>query len=155
VRQRLAVGLVAALAMGCGEPTAEPVTAAVTIVYAAATGMPPQYPGCLVNQTQIAASWLDYQGYFMTPDPPDRWTITYPDVPTGVEQRIRVNDPRRCDASVTGVATDGITANGVTLTRLVDTPGQLGDEPGLAFTVAPGGAVSAAAAARYARTKKR
>lgn len=154
MRQPCAMALLVALATGCGEPTAEPVTSAVTIVYAASTGMPPPYPGCLVNQINIAASWLDYQAYFMTPDPPDRWTITYPDVPTGVEQRIRINDPRRCDASATGVATDGITANGVTLTRVVDTPGQLGDEPGLAFTVSPGGDVSAAAAGHASTTKR-
>lgn len=141
-----ALPLLAALGAGCGE-SGPAGTVAVAFVYAAPTAPDPQiaaqFPTCvqLVSQTHIHASWLDFQAYFLTPEPPDRWTITYPDVPVGVEHRIRVNDPNRCDLNATGAVTVGTTANGTTLTRVVDTPGS-GTEPGLAFVVnADGGVV--------------
>lgn len=142
---RLVLATAAALACGdAGSPGAT--TAGVAIVYAAPTAADPQiaalYPTCFqqVSQTHIHASWLDYQAYFLTPEAPDRWTITYPDVPVGREHRIRVNDPNRCDLNATGAVTTGITANGVLLTRVADTPGS-GTEPGLAFTVDADGTV--------------
>ncbi len=71
---------------------------------------------------------------------PDRWEITFQDAPIGGEQRIRVSDPNVCPQNPTGAATEGVSANGVTLTRIVDTPGS-GIEPGLAFSVSADGAV--------------
>jgi hypothetical protein len=41
----------------------------------------------------------------------------------------------------TGASTEGVMANGVTLNRVVDTPGS-GIEPGLAFSVSPDGIVT-------------
>ncbi len=61
-------------------------------------------------------------------------------VPVGKEQRFRINDPAACDRNETGAITEGITVNGVPLSRVVGTPGS-GIEPGLAFTVGQHGQV--------------
>jgi hypothetical protein len=134
-----------ALAAACGT---EPVTTAtVEFGYAAPTAadqaIAMQFPACFqgVNQTHIHPSWREYEASLLTADGSDRWVITFDDVPVGVEQRFRINDPNNCDLNATGATTTDITANGVTLTRVVDTPGS-GIEPGLAFTVSGNGAVT-------------
>ena len=135
----------AALAAACGTEPAT--TATVEFVYSAPTApdqaIATQFPACFqgVSQTHIHPSWHQYEASFLTADGPDRWTITFDDVPVGVEQRFRINDPNHCDLNATGATTTGITANGVTLTRGVDTPGS-GIEPGLAFTVGGNGTVT-------------
>ena len=77
----------------------------------------------------------------MTAAAADRWQITFDDVPVDSEQRIRISDPNACRTDPNGASTTNIFANGVLLTRVVDTPGN-GTEPGLAFTVAAGGVVT-------------
>ena len=72
---------------------------------------------------------------------PDRWEITFTDVPVGSEQRIRISDPNTCALNETGASTEGVSANGTVLARVVDTPGN-GIEPGLAFEVAADGSVT-------------
>lgn len=62
-------------------------------------------------------------------------------MPVGSEQRIRVGDPNTCAENPTGASTEDVTANGVLLTRIVDTPGS-GIEPGLAFSAAADGTVT-------------
>ena len=62
-------------------------------------------------------------------------------VQVGSEQRIRISDPNACALNATGASTDGVSANGTLLTRVVDTPGS-GVEPGLAFEVAADGSVT-------------
>ena len=57
------------------------------------------------------------------------------------DQRIRISDPNACALNATGASTDGVSANGTLLTRVVDTPGS-GIEPGLAFEVAADGSVT-------------
>lgn len=71
----------------------------------------------------------------------NRWEITFENVPTDGEQRIRISDPNVCAMNSTGASTEGVMANGVTLNRVVDTPGS-GIEPGLAFSVSPDGIVT-------------
>ena len=71
----------------------------------------------------------------------NQWVATFDDVPVGGRLRIRVSDPNVCASSLTGAATQGVYANGVRLTDVVGTPG-IGTEPGLAFTLAAGGAVT-------------
>ena len=72
---------------------------------------------------------------------PNRWEITFTDVPFGSEQRIRISDPNACSLNATGASTEGVSANGTLLIRVVDTPGS-GIEPGLAFVVAADGSVT-------------
>lgn len=71
----------------------------------------------------------------------DRWEITFENVPTNGEQRIRISDPNVCALNPTGASTEGVLANGVALSRVVDTPGS-GIEPGLAFRVSADGTVT-------------
>jgi hypothetical protein len=135
----------ATLAAACGTEPAT--TATVEFAYSAPTApdqaIATQFPACFqgVNQTHIHPSWRQFEAFVLTADGPDRWTITFDDVPVGVEQRFRINDPNHCDQNATGATTTSITANDVTLSRMVDTPGS-GLEPGLAFTVTGSGAVT-------------
>ena len=94
-----------------------------------------------VNVTHLHAGWRDFQAFALTAMGPDRWEITFTDVPIGSEQRIRISDPNACALNATGASTEGVSANGTLLTRVVDTPGT-GIEPGLAFEVAANGSVT-------------
>ncbi len=146
----LAAGTAVAV-VGCGgdEPSG-PVgatTATVRFVYGASTAIDPAvaqaFPGCVqgVGQTHIHPSWRNFARVNMQAAGADSWEITFQDVPVGGEQRIRVSDPNVCAQNPTGAATEGVSANGVTLTRIVDTPGS-GIEPGLAFSVSADGSVT-------------
>ena len=121
--------------------------ATVRFVYGASTAVDPGvaegFPGCVqgVGQTHIHPGWRDFARVTMPAVGPDNWEITFQDVPVGGEQRIRVSDPNVCAQNPTGAATEGVSANGVTLTRIVDTPGS-GIEPGLAFSVSAQGTVT-------------
>ena len=146
----LAVGTAVAI-IGCaGDEPSGPVgatTATVRFVYRASTALDPVvaegFPGCVqgVGQTHIHASWRNFARVGMQAAGADSWEITFQDVPVGGEQRIRVSDPNVCAQNPTGAATEGVSANGVTLTRIVDTPGS-GIEPGLAFSVSADGSVT-------------
>lgn len=135
----LALPLAATIAAGCGDG-APSGTATVAFVYAAPTTTDPavaaQFPACVqgVGQTHIHPSWRGFVRVELTAEGSDRWTVTFDDVPVAIENRIRVSDPNTCAQNATGASTTGVSANGVTLTRVVDTPGS-GTEPGLAFTV--------------------
>lgn len=146
----LAAGTAVAL-IGCaGEEPSGPVgatTATVRFVYGAPTAIDPAvaegFPGCVqgVGQTHIHPGWRDFARVGMQAAGADSWEITFQDVPVGGEQRIRVSDPNVCAQNATGAATEGVSANGVTLSRIVDTPGS-GIEPGLAFSVSADGSVT-------------
>ncbi len=140
-------------AMACGIREDEPAgggpprtQATVTFVYVATTSIDQtvaeHFPACVegMGQTHIHPSWLGFNRVDMT-DAGDRWTITFPEVPVGSRERIRVSDPNACAENPTGAATRNVFANDVLLTDVVDTPGS-GIEPGLAFTVAEDGAVT-------------
>jgi hypothetical protein len=100
------------------------------------------FPQCVqgVNFTHLHAGWHDFQAFALTAIGSDRWEISLNDVPVGSEQRIRISDPNTCALNATGASTEGVSANGTLLTRIVDTPGS-GIEPGLAFEVATDGSV--------------
>lgn len=142
----------ALLVLGCdgGEDATEPpaaTRATVEFTYEAPTSIDPvvaqRFPNCVqgVGQTHIHPGWRDFARFDMTAVGADRWEISFADVPVGSEQRIRVSDPNVCADNPTGAATANVMANGVLLTRIVDTPGA-GTEPGLAFTVAADGTVT-------------
>ncbi len=132
----------------CGDDsTAPPGSATVVFSYMAPTVTDPavaaMFPQCVqgVNVTHLHAGWRDFRAFPLTAMGPDRWEITFIDVPVGSEQRIRISDPNTCAQNATGASTEGVSANGTLLTRVVDTPGS-GIEPGLAFDVAADGSVT-------------
>jgi len=94
-----------------------------------------------VGRTHIHPSWRDFDRIEMTPRGADLWEIAFTDVPVNVRQSIRVSDGNACDQNATGAATRNVFANDVLLVEVVPTPGA-GIEPGLAFTVSPGGVVT-------------
>ncbi len=140
-------------ASGCGddssgpEPSGGPVNATVQFVYAAPTTTDPEvaanFPQCVqgVSVTHIHPSWRGYPAIPLTAVEAERWEISFTDVPVGAEQRIRISDPNTCALNPTGASTEGVSANGTLLTRIVDTPGS-GTEPGLGFRVAADGTVA-------------
>ena len=121
--------------------------ATVTFSYSASTSTDPSvaaiHSQCVqgVGVTHLHAGWRNFQSFALTAVEPDRWEITFTDVPVGSEQRIRISDPNACVLNATGASTEGVSANGILLTRVVDTPGS-GIEPGLAFEVEADGSVS-------------
>jgi len=129
---------------GLAAPT---IFATVVFSYSAATSTDPSvaamHSQCAqgVNVTHLHAGWRNFQAFALTAVAPDRWEITFTDVPVGFEQRIRISDPNSCTLNATGASTEGVSANGILLTRVVDTPGS-GIEPGLAFEVEADGSVS-------------
>ncbi len=151
ISRRLALGVVtlglACSGGGADNPVAPVPSVRVEFVYRAATitsgAVRAAFPDCVaaVGVTHIHPGWRDFVRINMTPVGNDRWEITFTDVPVGSEQRIRISDPNTCDSDPNGASTEGVSANGVLLTRIVDTPGN-GVEPGLAFRVAADGTVT-------------
>ena len=131
----------------CGDDSTGLNSATVVFSYMAPTTTDPavaaMFPQCVqgVNVTHLHAGWRDFEAFALTAMGPDRWEITFTDVPVGSEQRIRVSDPNACAINATGASTEGVSANGTVLTRIVDTPGT-GIEPGLAFEVTADGSVA-------------
>lgn len=141
--------------LGCGEPD-EPsppttpsgsTTATVRIVFMGATArrtdLPASAQACVsgVGTTHTHPSWRSFGGIPMQPVPPDRYEISFTDVPVNTRVSFRVNDQNACDENPTGAVTRNVLANDVRLTQNATTPGN-GDEPGYAFSVAPNGAIS-------------
>ena len=124
-----------------------PDVATVVFRYMAPTATDPavvvMFPQCVqdVNVTHLHAGWREFQVFALTGMGPDRWEITFTDVPVGSEQRIRISDPNTCASNATGASTEGVSANGTLITRVVGTPGN-GIEPGLAFEVTADGRIT-------------
>jgi hypothetical protein len=135
---------------GCGKantPTSSTsTTASIRMVFMGATArrsdLPASALGCAdaVGQTHTHPSWRSFAGIPLTPVPPDRYEITFTDVPVATRVSFRVNDQNSCDENPTGAVTRNIFVNGVRLTQNTTTPGN-GDEPGFAFTVDANGMV--------------
>ena len=145
----LVVGM-ALLIAACGD---DPVgggseTKTVDFVYSSPTSIDSttaaNFPNCVggVEMTHIHPSWRNFTRINMFAEGTDRWTITFTDAPVGEFLRIRISDPNQCSATnPTGAATTGATANGATLTEIVETPGN-GIEPGFGFEVNADGVVT-------------
>lgn len=148
-----AFAVVVSLAMlGCGEsdaPTSPPgsSTATVRLVFmgstARRTDLPPSAQACVngVGATHTHPSWRSFAAIPLQAVPPDRYEITFADVPVNSRVSFRVNDQNACDENATGAVTRNVFVNDVRLIQNATTPGN-GDEPGFAFTVAPNGTVS-------------
>ena len=148
----VAVLLLSLAAPGCDESTAPPsptaaTTATVRLVYSGSTArrsdLPPSALACAdgAGATHTHPSWRAFATVPLQPVPPDRYEITFTDVPVNTRVSFRVNDQNSCDENPTGAVTRNVFANDVRLLQNTTTPGN-GDEPGFAIIVAPNGAVS-------------
>jgi hypothetical protein len=93
-----------------------------------------------VGATHIHPSWRTFAGIALPAVPPDRYEITFNDVPIGTRVSFRINDQNACDENPTGAVTRNVFANDVRLIQNTTTPGN-GDEPGYALTVDANGAI--------------
>lgn len=122
-------------------------TATVRLVFMGPTArrsdLPPSAQACVsgVGATHTHPSWRSFGGIPLQPVPPDRYEITFTDVPVNMRVSFRVNDQNACDENPTGAVTRNVLVNDVRLIQNTTTPGN-GDEPGFALTVSPNGAIS-------------
>ena len=144
--------VVAFMTAGCGDgdeqsPTQpDATTTTVRIVFmgptARRTDLPLSAQACVngVGATHTHPSWRSFAGIPLQAVPPNRYEITFTDVPVDTRVSFRVNDQNSCDENPTGAVTRNIFVNDVQLTQNATTPGN-GDEPGFAFTVSANGTV--------------
>jgi hypothetical protein len=146
-----AVGLVISSCDRANAPSAPTppgsTTPTVRIVFSGSTArrtdLPPSAQPCVngVGATHIHPSWRNFDGISLQPVPPDRYEITFNDVPVGSRVSFRVNDQNSCDENPAGAVTRNVFANDVRLIQNTTTPGN-GDEPGYALTLAANGTIS-------------
>jgi hypothetical protein len=121
--------------------------ASVRIVFLGSTtrraDLPAAAQACVngVGQTHIHPSWRAFAGIPLQPVPPQRYELTFNDVPVNTPVSFRINDQNACDENPTGAVTRNVLANEVGLIQNGITPGN-GDEPGFRITVAPNGVVT-------------
>jgi hypothetical protein len=140
--------LPAAAGQGCTSPT-QPASpfATVRIVFRGPTArrsdLPPSAQACVagVGATHTHPSWRSFSTVPLQPVPPDRYEITFDDVPVETRVTFRVNDQNYCDQNPTGAVLRNVFANDVELRQNTTTPGN-GDEPGFAFRVSASGRVT-------------
>ena len=94
-----------------------------------------------VGATHIHPSWRSFAGIPLQPVPPDRYELSFNDVPVGTRVSFRINDQNSCDENPTGAVTRNVFANDVRLAQNATTPGN-GDEPGYALSVAANGVIT-------------
>lgn len=133
-----------------GPPFAAPIAptlATVRIVFLGATArradLPASAQACVngVGATHTHPSWRDFAGIPLQAVPPDRYEISFADVPVGTRVSFRVNDQNASDENPTGAVTRDVLVNDVRLVQNATTPGN-GDEPGFAFTIASNGTIT-------------
>jgi hypothetical protein len=138
--------------LGCDDSTSPPTSpdstmATVRIVFMGATSrradLPASAQACVngVGATHTHPSWRSFASIPMQPVPPDRYEISFADVPVNTRVSFRVNDQNACDENPTGAVTRNILVNDVRLIQNTTTPGN-GEEPGYAFTIASNGTIS-------------
>ena len=121
--------------------------ATVRIVFLGATArrsdLPASAEACVggVGATHTHPSWRNFAAIPLQAVPPDRYEISFSDVPANTRVSFRVNDQNACDENPTGAVTRNVLVNDVRLVQNATTPGN-GDEPGFAFTIAPNGTVT-------------
>jgi hypothetical protein len=136
--------------LGCDKPasttpSASPATVRIVFMGATArrTDLPASAQACVngVGTTHTHPSWRSFATVPMQPVPPDRYEISFTDIPVNTRVSFRVNDQNACDENPTGAVTRNVFVNNVRLIQNTTTPGN-GDEPGFAFSIAPDGAIS-------------
>jgi hypothetical protein len=93
-----------------------------------------------VGSTHTHPSWRGFAGIPLQPVPPDRYEISFADVPLDTSVSFRVNDQNWCDQNPTGAVLRNVFVNDVELVQNTLTPGS-GEEPGFAFVVDSAGRV--------------
>lgn len=155
MKARFVAVCLAVATLACDDSTSSPNptgpsssgTGTVRMVYMGATArrtdLPASAQPCVdgVGQTHTHPSWRSFAGIPLQPVPPDRYEITFADVPVNTRVSFRVNDQNSCDENPTGAVTRNVFINDVRLIQNATTPGN-GDEPGYAFTLAANGAIS-------------
>jgi hypothetical protein len=135
---------------GCDQTPVSPSQSTVATVRIAFLGsttrrsdLPASAQACVagVGATHIHPSWRSFAGIPLQPVPPDRYEITFNDVPIGTRVSFRVNDQNSCDENATGAVTRNVLANDVRLVQNTTTPGN-GEEPGYALTIAASGTIT-------------
>jgi hypothetical protein len=132
---------------GCDEDVTSPSPSGVRIIFAGPTArrsnLPASAQACVnaVGVTHIHPSWRSFAAVPLQAVPPDRYEITFDDVPRTMRVSFRINDQNSCDENPTGAVTRDVFANGVRLIQNATTPGN-GEEPGYALTVSASGSVS-------------
>jgi hypothetical protein len=148
-----AAALLLIAALGCDDdapagPT--PVPGSVTtvrIVYLGATArrtdLPASAQACVngVGMTHTHPSWRSFGAFPLQPVPPDRYEISFNDVPVSTRVSFRINDQNSCDENPTGAVTRNVLVNDVRLVQNATTPGT-GDEPGFAFMIGANGVIT-------------
>ncbi len=120
--------------------------ATVRIVFLGATtrrsDLPASAQACVsgVGATHIHPSWRRFAGIPLQRVPPERYEMTFTDIPVNTRVSFRINDQNSCDENPTGAVTRNVLANDVRLAQNATTPGN-GDEPGFAFMIAPNGVI--------------
>jgi hypothetical protein len=94
-----------------------------------------------VGATHIHPSWRSFAGIPLQAIPPDRYELTFTDVPANTRVSFRINDQNACDENPTGAVTRNVFGNDIRLTQNATTPGN-GDEPGFAFSIAMNGVIT-------------
>jgi hypothetical protein len=149
---RLMIAAIASVTLlcSCDDKPVAPTQSTVATVRIAFLGsttrrsdLPASAQGCVaaVGATHVHPSWRSFAGIPLQPVPPDRYEITFNDVPIGTRVSFRINDQNSCDENPTGAVTRNVFANDVRLVQNTTTPGS-GDEPGYALTIAANGTVS-------------
>lgn len=138
--------------LGCDESPSSPTrpgssVATVRIVFQGSTTRRPDLPAsalpCVngVGATHIHPSWRSFAAIPLEPVPPDRYEITFMDVPLDTRVSFRINDQNSCDENPTGAVTRNVLVNDLRVIQNATTPGN-GDEPGYAFVVVTNGVIS-------------
>ena len=121
--------------------------ATVRIVFLGTTArradLPASAQACLsgVGATHTHPSWRGFAGIPLQAVPPDRYEISFTDVPVGTRVSFRVNDQNACDENPTGAVTRNVLVNDIRLMQNTTTPGN-GDEPGFAFSMSSNGTIT-------------
>jgi hypothetical protein len=148
--RHLTIAVIASVALvACDEsPTApgQSTPATIRIVFLGPTtrrsDLPASAAACVsgVGATHIHPSWRSFETIPLQAVPPDRYEMTFTDVPVGTRVSFRINDQNSCDENATGAVTRNVLANDVRLVQNATTPGN-GEEPGYALTVAADGSI--------------
>lgn len=147
---RFAAALAVLALVACDDAPTTPTTggrATVRLVYRGSTtrraDLPPSAQACAsgVGATHTHPSWRAFDAIPLRPVPPDRYEITFDDVPVNTSVSLRVNDVNWCDVNPTGAVLRDVFANDVALVQNATTPGS-GPEPGFAFSVTADGRVT-------------
>jgi len=94
-----------------------------------------------VGVTHAHPGWQNFAAVPLTAVPPDRYEITFSNVPINARVAFRINDQNFCDQNLTGAVTRNVSANDVDLVQNTTTPGN-GAEPGFAIMVSASGRVT-------------